>query len=144
VLLDDPYVLLVHEDHPYADLDRELTLGEVASSTLITFKRGSGPTKLGDVFAVHGLAPRIAHRVEDNATLHGLVAGGLGCGLVPRLTADPDGKPLLALPVESKLPPRQIAIAWHRDRLRTCTAGMFVDLAVEVAAQLDCDPRLVD
>jgi DNA-binding transcriptional LysR family regulator len=143
-LLDDPYLLLVHEDHPYAELDRELTLGEVASIPLITFKRGSGPTKLDDVFAVHGFSPRITHRVEDNATLHGLVVGGLGCGLVPRLSADPDGKPLVALRIESKLPPRQIAIAWHRDRLRTCTAGMFVDLAVEVAAQLDCDGPVRD
>ena len=57
---------------------------------------------------------------------------------MPRLAADLDGKPLVALPIESRLPPRTVAIAWHRDRLRTCTAGMFVDLAVEVSAQLDC------
>ena len=104
---------------------------------LITFKRGSGPTKLDDVFAIHGLTPRFAHRVEDSATLHGFVVGR------PRLraasrgsSAEPEGKPLVAVPIESKLPPRQVAIAWHRDRLRTCTAGMFVDLAVEVSAQL--------
>ena len=135
-LLDDPYVLLVGDDHPYADLDRALTLEEVAGVPLITLKRGSGPAKLNDVFAIHGLTPRFVQRVEDGATLHGFVVAGLGCGLLPQLSAEPEGKPLVALPIESRLPPRQVAIAWHRERLRTCTAGMFVDLAVEVSAQL--------
>jgi DNA-binding transcriptional LysR family regulator len=136
-LLADPYLLLVPEQHPYVELDRPLTLGEVAAVPLVTFKRGSGQGRLEEVFALHGLSPQFVHRVEDGATLHGFVAAGLGCGLLPRLAADVDGKPLLALPIEASLPARTIAIAWHRDRLRTCTAGMFVDLAVEVAATLD-------
>ena len=136
-LLDDPYVLLVHEEHPYAELDRELTLEEVTSVPLISCKRGSGQTKLEDAFAIHGLSPTFAHRVEDNGTLHGFVVAGLGCGLVPQLAADVESKPLVALPIEPRLPHRTVAIAWHRDRLRTCTAGMFVDLALEVSAQLD-------
>jgi DNA-binding transcriptional LysR family regulator len=136
-LLADPYVLVVHEDHPYADLDRELSLEEVAAVPLISCKRGSGNSKLDDAFALHGLSPAFAHRVEDTGTLHGFVVAGLGCGLVPQLAAEVDGKPLVALPIESRLPHRTVAIAWHRDRLRTCTAGMFVDLAVEVSAQLD-------
>jgi len=135
-LLDDPYLLLVHEEHPYAELGRELTLGEVAGVPLITCKRNSGQAKLEEIFALHGLAPKFVQRVEDTVTLHGFVVAGLGCGLIPRLAADVEGKPLVALPIESKLPHRVVAIAWHRDRLRTCTAGMFVDLAVEVSAQL--------
>ncbi len=135
-LLDDPYLLLVHEEHPYRELGRELTLDEVAAVPLITCRRNSGQPRLEDVFRLHGLAPRVVQRVEDTVTLHGFVAAGLGCGLIPRLAADVEGKPLVALPIESKLPPRVVAIAWHRDRLRTCTAGMFVDLAIEVSAQL--------
>ena len=135
-LLDDPYLLLVHEAHPYAELGRELTLEEVAGVPLITCKRNSGQPRIEDVFALHGLRPRFVQRVEDTGTLHGFVVAGLGCGLIPRLAADVEGKPLVALPIESKLPQRVVGIAWHRDRLRTCTAGMFVDLAVEVSAQL--------
>lgn len=132
-LLDDPYVLIVHREHPYTDLDRELTLEEVAGVPLIAFRRA---TQLEDAFALHGLTPNVVHRVDDASTLHGLVAGGLGSGLVPRLAADVEARGLVALAIEPKLPPRAVAIAWHRDRLRTCTAGMFVDLAVEVCAQL--------
>lgn len=136
-LLADPYMLLVHEEHPYAGLDRELTLEEVAAVPLIACKRSPGQAGVEDVFAFHGLEARFVQRVEDNATLHGFVAAGLGSGLVPRLAVASDGKPLVALRIEPKLPERTVAIAWHRDRLRTCTAGLFVDLAVEVAAQLE-------
>jgi len=134
-LLDDPYVLVVHDEHPYATLGRELTLDEVAGIPLITCKRNSGESRLDEAFALHGLSPRFVQKVEDTGTLHAFVAAGLGGGLLPRLAADVDGKPLVALPIESKLPHRVVAIAWHRDRLRTCTAGMFVDLAIEVSAQ---------
>jgi DNA-binding transcriptional LysR family regulator len=136
-LLDDPYVLLVHEEHPYAGLGRELTLEEVAAVPLVTFRRDSCENRAEEIFAFHGLAPRFVHRVDDNATLHSFVTAGLGGGFVPRLAAGIEGRPLVACPIEPKLPPRVVAIAWHRDRLRTCTAGLFVDLAVEVAAQLD-------
>lgn len=136
-LLDDPYVLVVPESHDYATLARELTLEEVAAVPLVTFKRSLSQCAVDDAFALHGLRPRVAHRVDDGSTLHGFVAAGLGCGLVPRISADVDGKPLVALEIEPRLPHRIVAIAWHRDRLRTCAAGMFVDLAVEVAALVD-------
>src|SRR5260221_3376551 len=137
-LLDDPYLLLVREDHPYAALGRELTLEEVAGVPLITCKRNSGESRLDEAFALHGLKPRFVQRVEDTGTLHAFVVAGLGGGLIPQLAADVEGKPLVALPIEPSLPHRVVAIAWHRDRLRTCTAGMFVDLAVEVSAQYVC------
>jgi DNA-binding transcriptional LysR family regulator len=136
-LLDDPYVLLVDERHPYAALGRDLTLEEVAAVPLVGLKRGTARARVDDAFAIHGLHPRFAQRVEDGPTLHGFVAAGIGSGLVPRLVADVEGKPLAALPIESRLPPRTVSVAWHRDRLRTCTAGLFVDLACEVAATLD-------
>jgi DNA-binding transcriptional LysR family regulator len=138
-LLDDPYVLIAPEDHDFALLDRPLTLEELSEVPLLTFKCRTS-TRMTEAFALHGLTARVARRVEDAGTLMGLVQAGLGLGLVPRLAADIDGKPLVAIPVESKLAPRIVAIAWHRDRLRTCTAGLFIDLAVDVAARLEDYP----
>ena len=138
-LLDDPYVLIVPEEHEFALLDRPLTLEELAEAPLITFKCRTS-TRMTEAFALHGLTARVARRVEDTGTLLALVQAGLGLGLVPRLAADIDGKPLIAIPVESRLAPRIVAIAWHRDRLRTCTAGLFIDLAVDVAARLEDFP----
>ena len=136
-LLSEPYLLVVNDAHPYAGLDRELSLEEVAAVPLIAHKRSPRQPSVEDVFAYHGLNPRFVQRVEDNLTLHNFVVAGLRCGLVPRLAVNVEGKPLVALRIERTLPERIVAIAWHRDRLRTCTAGLFVDLAVEVSAQLD-------
>jgi DNA-binding transcriptional LysR family regulator len=138
-LLDDPYVLIVPDEHEFALLDRPLTLEELAEVPLLTFKCRTS-TRITEAFALHGLTARVARRVEDTGTLLALVQAGLGLGLLPRLAADIDGKPLVAIPVESKLAPRIVAIAWHRDRLRTCTAGLFIDLAIDVAARLEDYP----
>jgi DNA-binding transcriptional LysR family regulator len=138
-LLDDPYVLIVPEEHEHACLDRPITLEELAVAPLITFKCRSS-TRMAEAFSLHGLSARPARQVEDTGTLLALVQAGLGLGLVPRLAADIDGKPLVAIPVEAKLAPRIVAIAWHRDRLRTCTAGLFIDLAIDVAARLEDSP----
>ncbi len=135
-LLEDPYVVVVPEGHPFGQLDRPLTIAELADDALITFRCRS-TSRLAEAFAVNGVTPRFARQVEDGTTLLGLVGAGLGLGLIPRLAADVAGKPLLAIPIEAKLSPRVVAIAWHRDRLQTCTAGLFIDLAVEVAARLD-------
>jgi DNA-binding transcriptional LysR family regulator len=138
-LLEDPFVLVVPEDHEFAMLDRPLTLEELAGLPLIAFKCRSSP-RVRETFELNALAPTVVREVEDGGTVVGLVTAGLGLGLMPRLAADIQGKPLVAIPIESKLAPRIVAIAWHRDRLHTCSAGLFIDLALDVAAQLEADP----
>jgi DNA-binding transcriptional LysR family regulator len=138
-LLEDPFVLVVPEDHEFAMLDRPLTLEELAGLPLIAFKCRSSP-RVRETFELNALAPTVVREVEDGGTVVGLVTAGLGLGLMPRLAADIQGKPLVAIPIESRLAPRIVAIAWHRDRLHTCSAGLFIDLALDVAAQLEADP----
>jgi DNA-binding transcriptional LysR family regulator len=138
-LIEDPFVLVVPEDHEFAMLDRPLTLEELAGLPLIAFKCRSSP-RVRETFELNALTPTVVREVEDGGTVVGLVLAGLGLGLMPRLAADIQGKPLVAIPIESRLAPRIVAIAWHRDRLHTCSAGLFIDLALDVSAQLEADP----
>jgi DNA-binding transcriptional LysR family regulator len=39
--------------------------------------------------------------------------------------------------VEPPLPRRRLAVVWHEDRYRSAAARAFVDLAVEVSAELE-------
>jgi DNA-binding transcriptional LysR family regulator len=71
----------------------------------------------------------IVFRTDDNGTLMGLVAEGLGYAVVPRLVVNPRNPSLVALPFGTRIPPRDIAIVWHRDRFRSAAAQAFVDLA---------------
>src|SRR5436305_1582556 len=52
---------------------------------------------------------------DHNQTVQALVSAGVGAALVPRLTMDEADETtvLLELP---RIPPRVIALAWHRDR----------------------------
>jgi DNA-binding transcriptional LysR family regulator len=84
----------------------------------------------------HGIAARVRFRIDDNETLVGLVAAGIGAALVPRLTVDPARNDVVQLEIAAKLPPRLIAIAWHRDRERVQAAADLVDLARALCADV--------
>ena len=52
------------------------------------------------------------------------------------LTMDPEDETTVMIELP-RLPPRVIALAWHRDRYRTPAAGAFVETAQEVSAELE-------
>ena len=71
----------------------------------------------------------IVFRSDDNGTLVGLVAEGLGVAVVPQLVVNPRNPAYVALPFGNRIPPRHLAIVWHRDRFRSAAAEAFVELA---------------
>ena len=71
--------------------------------------------------------------------MQALVASGVGHALVPRLTMDPEDEATVLIDLP-KVPPRLIALAWHRDRYRTPAARAFVDTAQAVCAELEREP----
>jgi DNA-binding transcriptional LysR family regulator len=60
----------------------------------------------------------------------------MGAALVPRLTVDPAREDVVQLEIAAKLPPRLIAIAWHRDRERAQAATDLVELARSLCADV--------
>lgn len=134
-LLRDPYVLVVAADSPLADRDTPITIREVAELELIGHKH------CRTIKQLEANVRRPLHfvfRSDHNQTVQALVASGVGSALVPRLTMDPEDETtkLIELP---KLPPRLIALAWHRDRYRTPAARAFVETAQEVTAELELE-----
>ena len=78
-------------------------------------------------------------RSDHNGTVQGLVGAGVGAALVPRLTLEPHDETIVEIDLGPKVPPRLIALAWHRDRYRTPAAQAFVDTALEVCAELQAE-----
>jgi molybdate transport repressor ModE-like protein len=132
-LLRDPYVLVVAADSPLAERDAPPTIREVAELDLIGHKHCRTMNQLE---ANIRRPLHFVFRSDHNQTVQALVASGVGSALVPRLTMDPhdDSTKIIDLP---KLPPRLIALAWHRDRYRTPAARAFVETAQEVTAELE-------
>jgi DNA-binding transcriptional LysR family regulator len=135
-LLRDPYVLVVSADSPLAERETPPALREVSELDLIGHKHCRTLTHLETTFR---RPLNFVFRSDHNQTVQALVASGVGSALVPRLTMDPEDETtkLIELP---KVPPRLIALAWHRDRYRTPAAHAFVDTAQEVCAELELEP----
>jgi DNA-binding transcriptional LysR family regulator len=128
-LLQDPYVLLVSAQSELASLDSAPPLREVAKLPLIGRRSTDEPERF-----LAGRVPdvNVVFRTDDNGTLAALVAEGLGAAIEPRLVVDPRDRDVQMLPFGSRIPPRTLVLAWHRDRYRSPAAQAFVELAREV------------
>lgn len=136
-VLRDPYVVLLAADSPIAERRRAVSPRELSELPLISFRHSQAYPEA--FLRAHGIASRIRFRIDDNETLVGLVAAGLGAALVPRLTVDPMREDVVQLEIAAKLPPRLIAIAWHRDRERAPAATDLVEVARALFADVGAD-----
>jgi len=134
-LLRDPYVLVVASDSPFADRGTPPTVRELAELDLIGHKHCRTIKQLE---ANIKLPLNFVFRSDHNQTVQALVASGVGSALVPKLTMDPEDETTELIDIP-KLPPRVIALAWHRDRYRTPAAHAFVDTAEAVTAELELE-----
>jgi DNA-binding transcriptional LysR family regulator len=135
-LLCDPYVLVVPADSPLAAQGRRPTLNDIAQLPLIGFRQCRSMVRVESHLAARGMETQIIFRSDDNGTVQGLVAAGMGVALVPRLTVEPDDPRVAVLELEDGIPPRRIALAWHRDRHRSAAARAFVEAAQAVCVNL--------
>jgi molybdate transport repressor ModE-like protein len=126
-LLRDPYVMLVAADSPFADRETAPSLRELEQLPLIGWRTDRKHDLPGVEYAF---------RSDDNGTVLGLVAAGMGVAAVPRLVFDPDQEDVVALPLGSRVAPRLLALAWHADRYRSPAALGFVEAAQRLAAEL--------
>ena len=126
-LLRDPYVLIVQAGSPLAR--RRPSLEEVAAQTLVGFRDHHSLASVTAAFDAAGLEPRWAFRSNDNPTLQGLVAAGLGASVMPLLTIDPADTRIEVVDLADAIPPRILAVAWHRDRYASPALRAFVETA---------------
>ncbi len=131
-LLQDPYVLLVSARSELAALDAAPSLREVGKLPLLGRRSTDEPER-----HLAGRVPdlNVVFRTDDNGTLQALVAEGLGVAIEPRLVVDQKDRAVKMLPFGSRIPPRTIVLAWHRDRYRSQAAQAFVELAQELAVE---------
>jgi DNA-binding transcriptional LysR family regulator len=131
-LLRDPYVLVVPAESDLAGKGAAPPLREIAELDLIGHKHCRSLTNLEAVFR---RPLRYVFQSDHNQTVQALVAAGVGLALVPRLTMDPLDESTVILEAP-KVPPRVIALAWHRDRYRNPAARSFVETAQAVSAEV--------
>jgi DNA-binding transcriptional LysR family regulator len=140
-LLEDPYVLLVQADSPLARRGTAPRAGEMAAISLITRSAAPDTRPAHDQLEALGIHPRSAHRSDDDATTHALVAAGIGAAIVPALSHDPNDPRVAALPLDDLLAPRPLTLAWHAQRTATPALQTFIGETVAASEALAAELR---
>jgi DNA-binding transcriptional LysR family regulator len=128
-LLVDPYVLVVATDSPLAS-GPPPRLRQLAAQPLVGFRGGRSMEPVEAALRATGVEPRWSFRSNDNGTVQGLVAAGVGPAVLPLLTVDTADPRIVAVDLRDRVPPRLVAIARHRDRYHSPAARAFVETAI--------------
>jgi DNA-binding transcriptional LysR family regulator len=135
-LFRDPYVLVIPAGSQLASRDRAPSLRELLEHPLISNRTCRTTQRVEDRLRQAGREPNIAFRSDDNGTVQGLVAAGVGVAVVPRLTVDETDPAIRVVDLGDRVPPRLVGIAWHRDRRRTRAAEAFVQLSQKLTSSV--------
>ncbi len=137
-LMRDPYVLLVPAGSPLAG-KAQVSLREIGEQPLVSNRACRSIEQVHAQLRSRGIEPNVIFRSDDNGTVQGVVAAGLGVALVPRLTVDEADRDVAVVDLGGRVPDRIIGIAWHRDRFRTQASEAFVAEAQALCAELSAE-----
>jgi DNA-binding transcriptional LysR family regulator len=127
-LLEDPYVVVVRPDSPLALCSSPITLRQLEGLPLVTYAQMREAHAIENRLGHPELTRQIVFRSNDNGTILGLAAEGIGTAVISSLSVDPNRGGIRALPLAG-VSPRVVGIAWHRERYRNPAADSFVRVA---------------
>ena len=134
-MLDDPFVLVAPAGSDVAGL-ASVTIGEITALPLIGYRDAVCSTVVEQIFQP-GDDPRFVFRSDDNPTIQGCVASGIGYWATPLLTVDTDDPAVAIVPIEPAPDARHIALAWPASRRSSPAVAELVDAAVEVCREVE-------
>ena len=112
-LARDPYVLVVPEGHPLAGTSGIPTRRDLSELPMIGFRTCRAANHLENALRMRGIEPQVIFRSDDNGTVQAMVAAGMGVAMMPLLAVGGDPR-TTTVDLGPRVPPRVIAIAWHR------------------------------
>jgi DNA-binding transcriptional LysR family regulator len=142
-LLEDPYVVAVQQGSGLARRPTPVSLRHLGDRPLITYAQMREVHAIENRLGRPQLRRQIVFRSNDNATILGLAAHGVGVAIVSWLSVDPH-HPGIRVRRLAKVSPRIVGIAWHRDRYLIPAAQTFIQLTQTAAEHQQRATRLLD
>jgi DNA-binding transcriptional LysR family regulator len=127
-LLADPLLAVLPPEHPAAGED-EVRLHDLAEeSWIVRAHRQPYSQAFEQMCRITGFEPRIAFRTDNYQSVQGLVAAGIGVGLVPRLSLAPRRTDVVVLPLAAPSFSRRIAALAVPEAVRSSAADAMLDV----------------
>lgn len=142
----DPCVLVVRPDSPLARRREPPTLSEIGTLPLIA---PSWPMLrlITEHLRAAGVEPTFVCHSPSNSGVQALVAQGIGAALMPLLAVNDHDPNVAVVSVGDALPPRRVALYWHRDRRQTDAVMRFLTaletICRDTADEMSDDRELV-
>lgn len=133
-LMTDPWVLAVPADSDLAR-SRTTTIAQLADRPLVGFQLSRPIAHVEEQLRAKGVRLNVVFRSDDNSIVLGMVAAGVGSALVPLLALEGKDPAIHVLRLRD-MPPRVLALAWHRDRYRSPASVAFVERATDVCREI--------
>jgi len=134
-LMRDPYVLIAAAGSPLAA--RRPAVAELKDVPMVGYYPGPTEDVPEAFLRGRGITPRFVFRSNDNGTVQGMVRAGLGVALAPLLAIDETDPKIALVELAEQIPPRILAMVWHRERYRPPAAAIFVETAAAVAREVE-------
>lgn len=130
-LLEDPYRLLVQADSPQRGTS--IPLEALGAMPLIGYRNCRNEERVESYLRGLGIdLERVAH-ADDNAIIQAMVGQGRGAALLSRLSIDHADPATTVLALDDWVPPRRVALDWHREQGALPGLRAFVAAAREAA-----------
>ncbi len=132
-LLTDPFVLIARPGQfgpgpvPVHAFDDEPMIGQHENSCQLLNEAG---------LRAAGLDPSYVFRSNDNGTVAAMVRAGMGVAVMPLLCTEPEDPRTSLHPLDPPIPGRNVSIAWRSGRTLSPAAEAFVQLAIDVCADV--------
>lgn len=111
-LIELPPYVLVHEQHPIAQMDA-VSVHDLKDHTMVLLDLPHSNAYFTSIFSQVGMKPIIAERTKDMAVMRSLVANGYGYSIAnirPLNDLSPDGKQLKFIPLTGDVRPLKLGL----------------------------------
>jgi DNA-binding transcriptional LysR family regulator len=127
-LLADPLLAVLPVDHPAAG-EAEIAIRDLAEEPwIVRAHRQPNAQAFEQMCRIAGFEPRIAFRTDNYQSVQGLVAAGIGIGLVPKLSLAPRRTDVVVLPLATPSFFRRVAALAVPEANRSSAVGDMLDV----------------
>ena len=137
--------VVVPQDHPLLQLERPITLADIASYPIVTYDFAfAGRSKINKAFADQGLSPNVVLTAIDTDVIKTYVSLGLGIGIIASMAFEPNRDAGLRIIDAGHLfEPSTTKIGIRKDAYLRGFAYTFVELFAPHLHQREVDAALL-